>query len=52
MGNSAATFYGWKSKFGGMDVSEAVRLKALEDENRRLKLLVAELSLHGEALRA
>ena len=46
-GISAATFYGWKSKFGGMDVSEAQRLKALEDENRRLKLLVAELSLHG-----
>ena len=35
----------------GMDVSEAQRLKALEDENRRLKLLVAELSLHGEALK-
>ena len=42
-GISAATFYGWKSKFGGMDVSEAQRLKALEDESRRLKLLVAEL---------
>jgi putative transposase len=50
-GISVATFYGWKSKFGGMDVSEAQRLKALEDENRRLKLLVAELSLHGEALK-
>ncbi len=49
---SAATFYGWKQKFGGMDVSEAQRLKALEDENRRSKLLVAELSLHGEALKA
>jgi putative transposase len=49
-GISAATFYGWKSKFGGMEVSEAQRLKAMEDENRRLKLLVAELSLHGEAL--
>ncbi len=43
-GISAATFYGWKSKYGGMDVSEAQRLKAMEDENRRLKLLVAELS--------
>jgi putative transposase len=43
-GISAATFYGWKQKFGGMDVSEAQRLKAMEDENRRLKLLVAELS--------
>jgi putative transposase len=51
-GISAATFYGWKQKFGGMDVSEAQRLKALEDENRRLKLLVAELSLHGEALKS
>jgi len=51
-GISAATFYGWKSKFGGLDVSEAQRLKAVEDENRRLKLLVAELSLHGEALKA
>ena len=38
-GISAATFYGWKSKYGGMDVSEAQRLKAMEDENRRLKLL-------------
>ena len=51
-GISAATFYQWKSKFGGMDVSEAQKLKAMEDENRRLKLLVAELSLHGEALKA
>ena len=51
-GISAATFYGWKSKFGGMEVSEAQRLKAMEDENRRLKLLVAELSLHGEAPKA
>ena len=51
-GISAATFYGWKSKFGGMEGSEAQRLKAMEDENRRLKLLVAELSLHGEALKA
>ena len=50
-GISAATFYGWKSKFGGMEVGEAQRLKAMEDENRRLKLLVAELSLHGEALK-
>ena len=50
-GISAATFYVWKQKFGGMDVAEAQRLKQLEDENRRLKLLVAELSLHGEALK-
>jgi putative transposase len=51
-GMSAATFYQWKQKYGGMDVNEAQRLKQIEDENRRLKLLVAELSLHGEALKA
>lgn len=51
-GISAATFCGWKQKYGGMDVSEAQRLKAMENENRRLKLLVAELSLRGEALKA
>jgi len=51
-GISAATFYGCKQRFGGMDVSEAQRLRAMKDENRRLKLLVAELSLHGEALKA
>ena len=39
-GISAATFYGWQQEFGGMDVSEAQRLKSLGDENRRLKLLV------------
>ena len=39
-GISDATFYNWKSKYGGLDVSEAQRLKAMEDENRRLKLLV------------
>ena len=51
MGISAATFYQWKQKYGGMDVNEAQRLKQMEDENRRLKMLVAELSLHGEALK-
>ena len=52
-GISAATrFMAGRRKFGGMDVSEAQRLKTMEDENRRLKLLVAELSLHGEALKA
>jgi putative transposase len=51
-GISVATFYGWKQKFVGMDVSEAQRLRAMGDENRRLKLPVAELSLHGEALKA
>jgi len=51
-GISAATFYGWKSKYGGMDVSEAQRLRALEDENRRLKHLVADLSLDREVLKS
>jgi putative transposase len=51
-GISAATFYQWKSKYGGMDVAEAQRLKGLEDENRRLKQLVADLSLDKEALKS
>ncbi len=51
-GISAATFYGWKAKYGGMDVSQAQRLKAMEDENRRLKHLVADLSLNQEVLKA
>jgi putative transposase len=51
-GISAATFYAWKAKFGGMDVSEAQRLRQMEDENRRLKQLVADLSLDKEMLRA
>lgn len=51
-GISSATFYGWKSKYGGMDVNEAQRLRQLEDENRRLKHLVADLSLDREALKA
>ena len=44
-GISQATFYNWKAKFGGMDVSEAKRLKALEDENGKLKKLLAETML-------
>ena len=51
-GISAATFYGWKSKYGGMDVSEAQRLRQMEDENRRLKSLVADLSLDREVLKS
>ena len=51
-GVSEATIYTWKSKYGGMDVSEAQRLKALDDENRRLKTLVADLSLDKEVLKA
>jgi putative transposase len=51
IGVSEATIYTWKSKYGGMDVSEAQRLKRLEEENRRLKHLVADLSLDKEALK-
>jgi putative transposase len=50
-GMSSATFYAWKAKYGGMDVSDAKRLKALEDENRRLKKLVADLSLDNAMLK-
>ena len=51
VGVSDATLYTWKSKYGGMEVSEARRLRALEEENRRLKQLVADLSLDKEALK-
>ena len=51
VGVSEATLYIWKSKYGGMEVSEARRLRALEEENRRLKQLVADLSLDREALK-
>ncbi len=44
-GVSPATFYKWKSKFGGMEVSEAKRLRSLEDENAKLKKLLAEAML-------
>ena len=50
VGVSEATLYTWKSKYGGMEVSEARRLRGLEEENRRLKQLVADLSLDREAL--
>jgi putative transposase len=50
-GISATTLYKWKAKFGGLDVSEARRLKALEDENRRLKKLLAEQMLDNAALK-
>ena len=49
-GISAATFYKFKAKFGGMELSDARRLKALEDENAKLKKLVADLSLDREML--
>ena len=51
VGVSEATLYAWKSKYGGMEVSEARRLRELEEENRRLKQLVADLSLDREALK-
>ena len=50
-GISRQTFYRWRSKFGGLEVSEAKRLRALEDENRRLKQLVADLSLDNRFLK-
>ena len=50
-GISSATFYKFKAKYGGMDVSDARRLKTLEDENARLKKLLAEAHLDLEALK-
>ena len=50
-GISEATFYKWKSKYGGLDVSEAKRLKSLEDENTRLKKLLAEAMLDNAMLK-
>lgn len=50
-GISEATFYKWKAKYGGLEVSEARRLKALEDENRRLKKLLAEAMLDNAMLK-
>ena len=50
-GISQNTFYRWKSKYGGLEISEARRLKSLEDENRRLKKLLAEAELDKEMLR-
>jgi putative transposase len=51
-GVSSATIYAWKAKYGGLEVSEAQRLHSLEDENSRLKHLVADLSLDREMLKA
>ena len=50
-GVSSATFYKWKAKFGGLDVSEARRLRALEDENSRLKRMLADAMLDNVALK-
>ena len=52
MGVTEQTLYRWRSKFGGMDVNEAKRLRALEDENAQLKKLLADQMLQTEALRA
>jgi putative transposase len=50
-GMSSATFYAWKAKYGGMDVSEAKRLKALEAENAKLKRLYADAMLDNTGLK-
>ena len=50
-GVSPASFYKWKAKFGGLDVSDAKRLKALEDENGKLKRLLAEAMLDNAVLK-
>ena len=50
-GISSATFYSWKAKYGGMEGSEIKRLRELEDENRRLKKMFAELSLDHQILK-
>ena len=50
-GISDATFYKWRSRYGGMEVSDARKLKALEEENRRLKKLLAETMLDASTLK-
>ena len=50
-GVSPSTFYAWKSKFGGMEVSDVAKMRALEDENRRLKRLLADSALEIDALK-
>lgn len=52
VGVSTYTIYSWKAKYGGMELSEAMRLRHLEDENGRLKKLVAEVCLDREMLKA
>jgi putative transposase len=51
-GISDATYYNWKAKYGGMTVSDVKKLRQLEDENRRLKHIVADLTLDNQALKA
>lgn len=50
-GISNATYYNWKSKFGGMEASDVKRLRELEEENNRLKKMFADLSLENEAMK-
>ena len=50
-GITETTFYRWKAKYGGLPISEAKRLRGLEDENRRLKHVVADLTLDNQALK-
>jgi len=50
-GISDATYYNWKSKYGGMEASDIKRLKEIEDENRKLKQMFADLSLENRALK-
>ena len=52
LGVSDQTLYNWRSRYSGLEVNEARRLRELEDENRRLKTMVADLSLDKEALKA
>ena len=52
LGVTEQTFYRWKAKFGGMEASDAKKLRALEDENRRLKQMVADQALDIQALKA
>ena len=51
-GISDATYYNWKAKYGGMTASDVKKLRQLEDENRRLKHIVADLTLDNQALKA
>jgi putative transposase len=48
---SPQTFYKWKAKYGGLEVSDVAKMRALEDENRRLKRIVADLTLNVDALK-
>lgn len=50
-GISEATFYNWKAKYGGMEANEVKRMKDLEDENNRLKRIVANLTLENDAIK-